>query len=956
MFKALFSFLLTSSAVAGTIDLVGRWHVVGNGIDAEVQLPGTLAANQVGRRWTPYDFTHTMDLEQSEALVEEWQYVGRAEYRREFELPAAIAGRELELSLERVMWASEVYLDGVKLGECDSLATPHRYSIAAARATAGRHELKIVVDNSPRYNFSRQSHAYGPNMQAVWNGMLGKLEINPANPLTRAQLFAAADGKLEVRGVPGVEVEVLGLTGRPEPWSPSNPRLYTARLKLGDFTREIRFGYRTLSTRSHSIMLNGHGFFPRGNIENCNFAKDGTPWMAKDQWVRMFSTLKREDGVDTFRFHSWCPGEAAFAAADEVGVFLQVEAGIWQDGWMKSGDAVGKGLPVDAFVRRELEAIAAAYGNHPSFLSLAIGNELGSSDFVGMEKMMAEVKVRDPRHLYFACTARKITAADDIAVSHRVEAAGKLAREKLLPHTDWDYEALYSAASVPTIAHEIGQWPVYPVWEDLFAPFTGTMRPWNLTRHWDTARHTGALRFTEKYHVASARLSRLIYKEEVESFLRTPSCAGVHLLNVQDYTGQAEALVGWRDPFYALKRGFVDQPSFGDVWGERCYLARFAKFTWTRGETFRARLQLRNLSDHSFKAGTEFVWRCDNAGGKVKLAAELAPNGLGELGEIALPLDEHTSLGKHTLYFGSNRWDFWVYPKETQAELPAGVVKTADPAAMLAALAAGKTVLYTGPSAKSARTRFKPVYWSARWFPVKNTTAARLGTWFDVRHPVFVGFPTECFTDWQWFSLEEGAVVHALAEGLPVDFLPIGLSVNDFHFSNFTASMFELLVGEGRLFVCGYDLDRDTPEARRLRASVFAYLAGPVAPGTSTMNLDWAKKMFSAAKVEANAETVFSEKFDWQGKAFRRTITGVSPVTGEVVIDFELPEAAFTSGRGNLDGKMFDVPFVSKKGERYSVRVPVIREDFLDGRLELEINLMTGRRLGITGIRIEKTN
>ena len=35
-----------------------------------------------------------------------------------------------------------------------------------------------------------------------------------------------------------------------------------------------------------------------------------------------------------------------------------------------------------------------------------------------------------------------------------------------------------------------------------------------------------------------------------------------------------------------------------------------------------------------------------------------------------------------------------------------------------------------------------------------------------------------------------------------------------------------------------------------------------------------------------------------------------------------------------------------------SVSLPVIREDFLDGKMDVEINLMTGPSLGVERIRI----
>ena len=43
------------------------------------------------------------------------------------------------------------------------------------------------------------------------------------------------------------------------------------------------------------------------------------------------ATIK-EYGMNHLRFHSWCPPEAAFRAADEAGVIFHVELPLW-DGW-----------------------------------------------------------------------------------------------------------------------------------------------------------------------------------------------------------------------------------------------------------------------------------------------------------------------------------------------------------------------------------------------------------------------------------------------------------------------------------------------------------------------------------------------------------------------------------------------------------------------------------------------
>jgi len=62
-------------------------------------------------------------------------------------------------------------------------------------------------------------------------------------------------------------------------------------------------------------------------------------------------------GLNGMRFHSWCPPEAAFTAADELGFYFQPECGMWN-----AFDNEGKMLAV---LNDETARLLKAYGNHP---------------------------------------------------------------------------------------------------------------------------------------------------------------------------------------------------------------------------------------------------------------------------------------------------------------------------------------------------------------------------------------------------------------------------------------------------------------------------------------------------------------------------------------------------------------------------------------------------------------
>ncbi|HEX2970918.1 MAG TPA: hypothetical protein VHP11_01220, partial [Tepidisphaeraceae bacterium] len=64
----------------------------------------------------------------------------------------------------------------------------------------------------------------------------------------------------------------------------------------------------------------------------------------------------RDHGLNHLRFHSWCPPEAAFQAADQLGFIFQIEGCVWTK--------VGEDPAIDAFIKSEADRIFKAYGNH----------------------------------------------------------------------------------------------------------------------------------------------------------------------------------------------------------------------------------------------------------------------------------------------------------------------------------------------------------------------------------------------------------------------------------------------------------------------------------------------------------------------------------------------------------------------------------------------------------------
>jgi len=863
-----------------------------------IHLPGSLAQNRYGVKTIGSDFG---------ILTPEFKYIGRARYTREIEIPLSWKNKEVEIFLERVLWESRIFIDGEKLSRQDALGTPHIHRIG--KLAPGIHQLTIVVNNDMIHNIGDKGHAYSDYTQSIWNGIVGKMEMRSYDPVhirsVRTFPDVSADRlKVEVcmNEIPEeksefsfsiipVEGEKIVLSKkyslkdfgkdkcvvfdipvrrRLEKWSEFNPKVYSLEIvyhsKSSEDIHRTEFGFCEVSHNGTRVLVNGEPVFLRGNLDCVHFPLTGYPSTDLEDWKKIFRIYKQY-GLNHVRFHSWCPPEAAFKAANRLGIYIQAEASIWIDWWM-STDMTERGRPEmdtkghpqglgydsqrDSFVVREMNRVVDHYGNHPSFVMFCIGNELGNADFDAMGEWITNLKTKDPRRLYAASTARKINDSDDYSATHFLQGIGST-RGLRGARTDWDFEDVYNKVDIPVIAHEIGQWPVYPRWIEI-DKYTGVLKARNFEEFKTVAEKNGIVHQDIDFSKASGALNQILYKYEIESFLRTRSCAGVQLLSMQDYQGQGEALIGWLDAHWESKE-ITTPDHFRMHYNTVVPLLRMEKFVWTNREIFKAKAQLTNYGRSFLKAKCrwEIVDEERNVYATGSFKKEKFSRGsLTDLGEIAMDLrdiDEAKQLSVIISVPGTefiNRWDFWVFPDHPeQVELPQDIsIEKNLSAEVVEKLINGGSVLLDAHEIESGEwsvhAGFYPLYWSLTFFPGQGKT--NIGLLLQEKHPAFSLFPTSFHSDWQWESVSKDAKGFILND-LPKNYLPIAQPIDDFHRNNKVGSVFELKVGKGRLLVCGYNLESGLPASNQLKRSLVEYMKSPQFQPEQAVAKDWLLKI-----------------------------------------------------------------------------------------------------------------
>jgi hypothetical protein len=813
-------------------------------------------------------------------------FTGAAWFQKVVDIPQDWEGRRVVLTLERPHWETRLWLDGEEIGSQLSLSTPHVYDLGG-KLTTGLHRLTLRVDNRMIVNVGPNAHSMSDHTQTNWNGIAGRLEISAGSPcyIQNVQIYPDVQNKkitlhaslgkslpepvngrltlsalsyntaeshtapmktIQVRLHQAESLVVVDYSLGPQAqlWDEFHPALYALNLDLETTINDevqhdrqvVSFGLRQVGVQGTQIAVNGQKTFIRGTLECCIFPLTGYPPTDVDSWKRIIQICK-DHGLNNIRFHSYCPPEAAFIAADELGFYYQVECASWAN----QGATIGEGRPLDSWLYDEAHRIIAAYGNHPCFMLMAYGNE-PSGDMVGyLSRWVSYWKEHDPRRLHTSGAGWPALPENQyhniFAPRIHLWGAGLNSRINALPpETTTDYRQHVKDSPVPIISHEIGQWCVYPNFDEI-PKYSGHVKAKNFEIFHDLleANHMGDQ--AHDFLMASGKLQAICYKEEIESALRTPGFGGFHLLDLHDFPGQGTALVGVLDPFWDSK-GYITPAEFRRFCNHTVPLARLAKRFWRSSEVLHIELEAAHFGPDPL-SGITPAWKLADRSGKVLASEELVAcdlqigNGIS-LGSVDLPLSGLASPAAYVFSLSllgtdcENDWDIWVYPDSLEMPTVPGLhisQELGDSA--LAHLESGGSLLWIIPAERvntPVQIGFSSIFWNTAW--TKNQPPHTLGVLCDPTHPVFEHFPTEYHSNWQWWELIKGSAA-LLLDGFPSGLRPLIQPIDTWFENRRLGLLFEARVGRGKLIVCAMDLENDLDSrlvARQMRFSLFNYM------------------------------------------------------------------------------------------------------------------------------------
>lgn len=616
----------------------------------EINLPDSTSNAGLGRLNTETEYGCLTDMHKFE---------GFAWFRRIIEITPEMAGQNITLFLERTR-KTRLFLDGKPIGSYCSLCAPHRYSLNGT--VPGVHEVVICVDNTDY--LTGGGHLTSRDTQTNWNGILGRIElqayrsypeavcvipdVESGSVHVRAEIAGEQSGTAVITvsddnreyGSAAVKFSKdtplecdISLPGAPF-WSDSSPKMLRLEIDIDGDKQVVSFGMRRLSGDDKTLLINGSQTFLRGKHDGLVFPETGFMPTDLNSWLKYMETLLRY-GINHIRYHTCCPPEAAFEAADILGIYMQPELPFW-------GTVPEQFGAEHEFLRQEGWRILREFGHHPSFVMMSMGNELwgskdrlneiisgykscypdkmyagGSNNFqfvpcvLEQEDFFSGVRLGKDRLIrgsYAMCDAPQghiqtnypnsvhnydplideeaALSSDETTPEGGTEIMIQYGTEmKKVSAESWDNISVH----VPVISHEVGQYAVFPDFDEI-DEYKGSLRHEAYASYREGLKQAGMLHRWRDFFRASGALAVDCYRRDIETAMRSSLLSGFQLLDIQDFPGQGVATVGILNA-HMKSKGLITPEEWRQFCGDTVLLALLNGFVYEAGEEINCGIQ-----------------------------------------------------------------------------------------------------------------------------------------------------------------------------------------------------------------------------------------------------------------------------------------------------------------------------------------------------------------------------
>ena len=854
-----------------------------------INLPGTTSQSKKG----------TPNKEREPGfLTDEYRFEGYAWYRKSFNIKEKNF-KNAKLFLERTR-KTMLWVNGRRIGKVlDSLNAPHIYDIGES-LRAGENTITIMVDNTDYP--TNGGHMTSQDTQTNWNGITGEISVRIYEDVYIDNIRTFPDihnksvkVKLRINGADGINIAVFAfmeddihekqhfelcadeygyseftykMDGDTKLWSEYTPYIYTLVIELesGESIRTC-FGMREFSTEGMEFRINEKPVFLRGKHDGMVFPLTGAAPTDTESWIKTLKTAK-DYGINHYRFHTCCPPDAAFTAADLLGIYMEPELPFW--GTIHAENEEGFNKEEQEYLISEGYRILESFGNHPSFVMFSLGNELWGSP-ERMNLILKNYKEFDSSRLY-TIGSNNFQFYPTIVENDDFFCGVRLSRERLIrgsyamcdaplghiqtdiPNASYCYDNIICPAAsdaveaeeteieiqygtgvkrvkasgskaglepnIPVISHEVGQYSFYPDFNEI-DKYTGVLKAENLKIFRERLAEKGMLSKWKEFFKANGRFAAECYKNEIETAMRSEKLAGFQLLDIQDFPGQGTALVGILNSFMESK-GFITPEKWKGFCSDKILLADFKSYVIT-DKRFTASIYARCYKPEGFK--DDYIrWEISDGGrtaGGGELAADGNKTGLFKIGAVNWNIPEDYKTPKKltltlTAKNTENSYDLWYFPELKSWNPTDGnkIIVTDSTDTAVKTLREGGNVLLASENLKNyVEGTYCTDFWCYPMFKTiseqmnKPVPVGTMGLLIDNSHKALKYFASEYYSTPQWYNIVKSGVC-AVLDDAPKDFYPIVQTIDNIERNHKLGNLFEANVLNGKLIVCTMSLRR----------------------------------------------------------------------------------------------------------------------------------------------------
>jgi hypothetical protein len=624
--------------------------------------------------------------------------------------------------------------------------------------------------------------------------------------------------------------------------------------------------------------------FFRGKRDSMQFPLTGYAPCDIPSWLKVFKKAKRY-GINLYSFVACCPPEAAFYAADSVGIYLMPEIPY-------AGTIETESSEVISYILREGERILRAYGSHPSFALFSMGAYL-RGDKERINNIIRHFRTIRSDILYTQgsnCFGDNpcILEGDDfypgeslgkrraIRGSYAVSDPATGFIQSLRPTASYNYNAAFDAVfdtvdtdsdsshgnsdtdswrCVPVISHEIGQYAIYPDYRDI-EKFTGVLKPYNLMIFRQRLTDAGMGELAERFFKASGQFAALLYKIEIETALRTEKLAGFCLRNIQDLLGLGAGTVGILNAFMENK-GLISREEWNRFCSPLTIIGSFDKFTYLSEEHLLLTVTAVNYSGKAVVCDDTVLRLFDGDNEILSVNVprrESVPAGRTKIAEFDIKLPYIPKAKSLDIEISAcdvkNNYTIWCYPerndnhRDNSRSNSGSVFITSDVTNALTELEHGGKVLFFPTHTQREfmlAASYCTDFWSYSYHEQisqqlgKPAPIGTLGLLIDKNHPALAGFPCESYSTPQWYDIVT-ASSSLIMDGLGIN--PIVYTIDNVKRNHKLGLIFEAAAENGKLLVCMSNFDhlKNSIPANELLGSLISYMETDAFAPTATLS------------------------------------------------------------------------------------------------------------------------